>query len=407
MNRWHRSSCKNPLIVVEEHGPVCETCKSSPDLDSLMVKQAAEKLASGSLPPDEPQGQYNLWWPSSVPYTTQTPDGGQAPVIRPKQHTSATRNQQNFIFKQTKCIYPESLASDEFRVLILTPVKDALYPVHVELETCKDDGHPEYETVSYTWGGEDGDSLACKPVFMGPYWDVILQTRNCWELLRHLRPRKGRRTVWVDAICINQYDMQEREEQVGKMSRIYQNAFRVVLYLGPDLAPPTSDSSTYPKRRYLHEFNTLHDSLVLSPDKQSKSSAITLSDLFEREYFRRLWVIQELILSRVIALRVGNVEFVSDPLAHQRLEDGSEPTNELFNGSKVPWLRFIMQRVVEDIYGNDFQAAVELARGSHASDPRDLIFGVLGLIRETNGGLTPSKQRFGAVMDALVSVQHG
>jgi hypothetical protein len=38
--------------------------------------------------------------------------------------------------------------------------------------------------------------------------------------------------VWVDAICINQRDKEEREDQVAKMGRIYEDALRVVVYLG-------------------------------------------------------------------------------------------------------------------------------------------------------------------------------
>jgi hypothetical protein len=88
------------------------------------------------------------------------------------------------------------------------------------LHTYTQDDCPEYETVSYTWGGEEGDSSLCKPIFLGPYWDVLFQTRNCWDMLKLLRPREGFRMVWVDAICINQRDKEEREDQVAKMGRI-------------------------------------------------------------------------------------------------------------------------------------------------------------------------------------------
>lgn len=42
------------------------------------------------------------------------------------------------------------------------------------------------------------------------------------------------RVLWVDAICINQEDVAERNEQVPMMDRIYQNAWRTIVWLGPE-----------------------------------------------------------------------------------------------------------------------------------------------------------------------------
>ncbi|KAF6808171.1 heterokaryon incompatibility protein het-6-like protein [Colletotrichum sojae] len=278
-------------------------------------------------------------------------------------------------------VYPSRLQRNEFRVLCLSPVRDVGCPVHLSLQTYTDEHHPEYETVSYTWGGEDGDSAPSKPVYIGAYWDILWQTRNCWEMLRYLRPRRGMRTVWVDAICINQKYMQERQEQVAKMGLIYKRAFRVVVYLGPDVTPPTSTSSPYPRRHYLQDL----ESLAIKPRLPSSttdiqpSHSLTLSEVLERQYFRRLWVIQELITSRNITLRIGDVEFIVDREVNFRT--ARVLTAIPVANHPLPWLQFITQRFIDGAGGNDLLSAVDLTRQSRASDPRDRIFGLLGLVR--------------------------
>ncbi|KAK2061504.1 HET-domain-containing protein, partial [Colletotrichum caudatum] len=59
-------------------------------------------------------------------------------------------------------------------------------------------------------------------------------TINCANALRRLRFPGWARDVWVDAICINQEDSNERSHQVGIMQYIYATAIRVVVYLGED-----------------------------------------------------------------------------------------------------------------------------------------------------------------------------
>ncbi|KAF4809900.1 Heterokaryon incompatibility protein 6, OR allele [Colletotrichum siamense] len=248
----------------------------------------------------------------------------------------------------------------------LYPVEDINSPIHVTLEVYDDLRYHEYETVSYTWGGEDGDISLSRPVCIGPYWDILLQTRNCWEMLRHMRPWKGVRAVWVDSICINQTDMQERKTQVAKMGRIYENASRLIIYLGPDLVPPTSTSSPYPRRHHLKELDTLVERPKLPSEPLSSPKQWTISDIFRREYFRRLWIIQELVMSRNITLRIGDTDLIVD---------------QSVRACEIPWFDFITSKSMGNIVsGRHLQTAVELAGASRASDPRDKIFGVLGLV---------------------------
>lgn len=313
-----------------------------------------------------------LWWPPCVPYVTTGPDGHRVPVQPPQEELQTPHSDESGSPEEPDrlSIYPQRLKEDEFRVMNLYAVEDVIDPIHVSLEVYDDLRYHEYETVSYTWGGENGDSRLSQPVYIGPHWDILLQTRNCWEMLRHMRPWKGVRTIWVDAICINQTDMQERQKQVAKMGRIYEKASRVVIYLGPDLAPPTSTSSPYPRRHHLREFDTLTEKPQLPSDSAIPVQQWKLSDVLAREYFRRLWIIQELIMSRDITLRIGDAEFIVDQTV----------SSDVVKACNVPWFTFITRKSIGDQSGNNLRAAVEFVDSSRASDPRDKIFGILGLI---------------------------
>jgi len=57
-------------------------------------------------------------------------------------------------------------------------------------------------------------------------------TDNCLTALRYLRPKKKARTLWVDAICIDQSSINERNHQVKLMGDVYKLARRVLIWLG-------------------------------------------------------------------------------------------------------------------------------------------------------------------------------
>lgn len=228
MSRWHKPGCATPDIVVDTstQTPSCRACGTTPDLVSL-IRQQAHASPFPEPPPDQPRGKMNLWWPRSVPYlhpNKPLPSHQKQPnstppspfssltqtTITPPAHAPAAP-------RVSSPIYPSPLAPGHFRLAYLSPpppngsspTDDA--PVHLTLEVYPLTNCPAYETVSYCWAGEDGDDTRCRPVYVGEYWDVMLHTRNCWEMLRFVRPRwlgaglgGGGRVVWVDAVCIDQ-----------------------------------------------------------------------------------------------------------------------------------------------------------------------------------------------------------
>jgi len=86
----------------------------------------------------------------------------------------------------------------------------------------------EYEALSYVWGDS---SKPCK-IYVGPSGQVLPVTMSAHTALRCLRHADKPRLVWVDAICIDQTNIPERNSQVTMMARIYKSASRVVVNLG-------------------------------------------------------------------------------------------------------------------------------------------------------------------------------
>ncbi|KAK4646904.1 uncharacterized protein QC761_100570 [Podospora bellae-mahoneyi] len=287
MSRWHLETCMSPDMVVTGGTHIyCMICNQAPDIDKLVADPDHQDPTAPSIPPDEPYGAYNLSWPPGIPYRrTGQHITREEPVDRNEAENS--NSSEGLVSNiQVRAAYEKALGPDEFRIICLPSTDDVNTPIHLMLETYGDERYPEYETVSYTWGGEDEDGTLCKPVFVGPYWDVLLQTKNCWEMLRFLRPRRGYRLVWVDAICINQLDSLERATQVAKMRSIYKNSRRTVVYLGPEISPITTHA--HPVRLSAREAVTL--SRGGETELIGSGGKVNLGQLLLCRYFSRIWL---------------------------------------------------------------------------------------------------------------------
>lgn len=370
-SRWHRSNCGQPSVVFADGILRCRGCGATPS--DLVDRLIAQNLARGGkiqLPEDTPLGEAKLWWPPSVPYRSTRVESGK----RSKHHFTGKQApmqpsrgaEQNSVSR----IYPSSLDADHFRLIYITESDDRLSPIHIRLVEHDLKDHPEYETVSYVWGGEDGDSTQCKPVYVGPFWDVILATRNCSSLLHYLRPRRGCRIIWLDAICINQADNAEKPTQISRMSDIYANCERVVAYLGEDLVSPLIPGSSFRPRIDFRKTESA-DPTGSDQDKNAeflmtcaKNSEMSQDQLFERRYLTRIWIVQELLLSKQALLPIGGSDILCDREQARRLI-----------------LRTDQEQLYSPRVTKSLSLLLKATSHCHASDPRDRVFGLLGLFR--------------------------
>ena len=364
MSRWHKSFCRAPEIYIDGETPRCRHCDGVPKLEDLISTHSKPK-PPWEAPPDKQLGKLNLHWPSCVPYRRLGDSCGSPNDKTGKTDTASTSTPGSTTLDRTPSsyIYDKILRSDELRLIRMevAPTHGKTYPIHVNIEIYPEDHCPEYETLSYAWGGENGDQDQVLPLYIGPYWDVMLQTRNLWDALQYLRPYRGLRMVWIDAICINQNNTSEREQQVAKMWKIYNRCLRTVVWLGVDIAKPSqlSVGDPYPTRYSIADLvsGNVHTS-------------ITLAQLLKLKYFERVWIIQELILTPQVILPVQGLEFIGHQSKLIEADFQWEQTD-------IPWFQDICtgsSPMLRNIY-----EIMQCTWKSCATDPRDKIFGTLGL----------------------------
>ena len=208
-------------------------------------------------------------------------------------------------------------------------------------------------------------------VYLGEYWDILPITANCEAALRAIRYVDEVRTIWIDSICIDQDDAQERSHQVSLMRHIYAEAWRVLVYLGE----ATDDSDLAMKL-----IGQIDDKY--RPSKQIEKSSI--ANLFQRNYFNRTWIIQEVALADSLVFYCGQSSAFFPPYAALR------KTVEYATESQVapPWMRHC--QTTERLGATDLVHLVIQSQRCQCADPRDRVFALLGLLNSTDSeGFVP------------------
>lgn len=188
-------------------------------------------------------------------------------------------------------------------------------------ELPHDELYPHYEALSYVWGSDDTPYVAHvqttslpdgTAVFDDGNWRSLKIGTNLRVALQHLRLPEQSRTLWIDAICINQRDEAEKAAQVTRMSTIYRRAERVIIWLGPKSDHPSS-SLALSTLGYLGQQVELSRGMVrfAAPDAREREwfRAIctlpytdevwaSIHSLLGRPYFQRLWIVQEVLLAK-------------------------------------------------------------------------------------------------------------
>ena len=126
--------------------------------------------------------------------------------------------------------YAPLLPGRQIRVLLLYPDYNFTAPLRCSLLQLSlgqvSNGESSYEALSYVWGSENrSHKVLCDG-------HTLTVTRNCFLALKHLRLVSQARALWVDAICIDQSSISERNQQVRLMGDIYKLSLTVLIWLG-------------------------------------------------------------------------------------------------------------------------------------------------------------------------------
>lgn len=260
------------------------------------------------------------------------------------------------------------------RILVLHPAMNdddelVAHIEHQERRTAEDTVELQhFEAISYTWGAPVMDKNlicegACMPI-----------TENVDILLRRLRTNRERR-LWIDAICLNQADDEEKRRQVPLMGEIYREASNVLVWLGD--ASPEDSRAVDTLRKLLIAGSTIELS------RQEEMG--TLCNLLLRPWFTRRWVLQEVTAHSNTTMMFGNqcftwAELVKViPIAFEKPRAENSFDFVVMNvGGRLNALRNLPQTLPDLIWAfHDTQCA----------DKRDRINALLGLLRHP--GWTP------------------
>src|SRR5436305_1313689 len=117
----------------------------------------------------------------------------------------------------------QTLNPDQFQLLDIVEFEPV---VQAWLTHCDDNVTTSYHALSYAWGDQPSTkTIECDG-------QQLKVTPHLLEGLKSIHATTGISVIWVDAICINQEDDNEKASQVAKMHRIYGEATSVVVWLG-------------------------------------------------------------------------------------------------------------------------------------------------------------------------------
>jgi hypothetical protein len=196
-------------------------------------------------------------------------------------------------------LYSDLQDSDELRLLYLQPGSRGAM-IKCILKRAKFSEKTAYEALSYVWGPEN----VVQPIVINGCTVHVRQ--NLWLAMQHLRSDTEVWVLWIDATCINQQNIRERNHQVNQMGMIYHQATRVIVWLGLSDADSKLAfeilSSPAKWSAYLGTPNAYDPMKRLERDNQLKA----ISSFLARDYWTRLWIIQEFVMARDFVLICGN-----------------------------------------------------------------------------------------------------
>ncbi|KAI8635512.1 heterokaryon incompatibility protein-domain-containing protein [Xylariaceae sp. FL1651] len=285
----------------------------------------------------------------------------------------------------------------EIRLLKILPGKGS-EPLCCELIYSQIANPPEYEALSYCWGSATlVAELHCDGI-------LIFVSANLAAALQIFRRATSSRMLWVDAICINQNDVSEKEYQVPFMGQIYSKAVAVQVWLGND-TPNCAGATAFTIFRnlkdlcvrfgwdidfaYLVRHRTLQDYGL--PDVVDDSWGC-IRHLVEMPWFTRTWIIQEVTLSRQAYLQCGEsslpwidfcVGFLS--LSHTFLLYRPDIVPSISSYTQTMQLILTYHKAGTTFSSLDFPALLENHKVARTSDARDKIYAFLGLYELKSG----------------------
>ncbi|KAH6717537.1 heterokaryon incompatibility protein-domain-containing protein [Leptodontidium sp. MPI-SDFR-AT-0119] len=299
-------------------------------------------------------------------------------------------------------------SNEHIRVLHLHP-GEGDEPLFCSVHEVDLGANPEYEALSYVWGTPDFKHQL--NIHLNHHFTITSSLNNALRDLRHANIDAGPRILWVDACCIDQSNIPERNQQVQMMGRIYRQASRVISYIGPE-ADESNLGLEFASRLY-----NLAMSFLGKPREAGFSFELdnlaarglphreaiewkAVRRLLRRPNASRVWILQEYVLNQNVVMMCGTKTFPCELLPriyafHKmgmtpriavtdlRDEDAAGNDNKtLLNLASMASLR--LKRLDGTAETMSLAKVLIKCHGLDSTDPRDKVYGILGLASDAD-----------------------
>jgi hypothetical protein len=292
----------------------------------------------------------------------------------------------------------QALTSTQIRLLTITYVEGTIELQTHRFELTED---LEYDAISYVWGSAPASvTVSCN----GRH---LIITPTALEMLYHLHRHQantGSQKIWIDAICINQTDQEEKSTQIPLMRDIYSRAATVIVWMG--LSTSESDSFFTEFQDVRKKFKVWMVLYAADPDCRgpvreerpcNEAFGKGLSQLLNSEWFTRLWTFQEVILPPKATLLCGEswadfdefVDFIVDGLYRSAYIKGlsdvdkeARTSNAITTCSSMNSYRSMTAKEGKTKVLESGIVAYELhnLRSQHVKEPVDRVWAIVGLL---------------------------
>ncbi|KAH6721990.1 heterokaryon incompatibility protein-domain-containing protein [Leptodontidium sp. MPI-SDFR-AT-0119] len=207
------------------------------------------------------------------------------------------------------------------RVLRIEPAAEDSSILELTLHVIDLKDNPSFNALSYVWADHRPQlHQSYNPNRSWRKFQVMCDERglyvtyNLFRALQQFQRRQGAspmNDIWIDQICINQEDLEERGAQVAIMGDIYRAAEKVLSWLGPEDSYTEealnflSKLAAIPEAHYGKIARDITSFILELPSKGWES----LSSLLSRPYFNRAWVVQEVVLAKNLTMLCGSKDF--------------------------------------------------------------------------------------------------
>lgn len=229
-------------------------------------------------------------------------------------------------------------APDALRILVLDPAVDpstdlqgSIIEIRRFEELLKTHHQKPYSAVSYTWGEPNlTEDLFIHGNNESAPSSRLKITHNVKSMLSHLRKAHKPRSLWIDAICLNQSDDSEKALQIPLMGEIYSQADKVHIWLGPNDGHDIGRVFSFLRLAAHLPEPVDFENISLTVFGHANLAIRPVGNFFERPWFFRRWILQEAALAKYGIVICGSyrITYPTFVEACRRLQDSVHGRNK-------------------------------------------------------------------------------